>query len=107
LDEQRRPRSSRRYGPTFERNRKILLSSKPLCACGCGWLADTADHYPLTRRELVARGAPDPDALPRLRPMHHACHAKKSGGERSRVSTGGHLEPDEPPVYRYGSPSLR
>ncbi|MEU1128750.1 hypothetical protein ABZ383_02605 [Streptomyces sp. NPDC005900] len=33
-----------------------------------------ADHFPLSRRELIARGEPNPDAAKHLRPLCVACH---------------------------------
>jgi 5-methylcytosine-specific restriction protein A len=106
-DEERRPRSERRYGETFERNREILLKPKPLCACGCGRIADTADHWPVSRRDLIAQGVPDPDALHRLRPLYHVCHARKSGGERRGAGAAPASQSERRRTYRVGSPGLR
>ena len=114
-DEERRPRSERRYGPEFERNRAALLADRPLCACGCGRLADTADHWPVTRRELLAQGVADPDARHRLRPLFHACHNRESAQlprPRDDEGWGGTIRPSPPSPLgsaargAYGSPGL-
>jgi len=62
--ERRRGSASQRgYG---ERHRRVfragVLERDPLCVL-CGELAVHADHFPLSRRQLVARGldADDPD----------------------------------------------
>lgn len=102
----KRPRRERRYGETFERNRKRLLASRPLCALGCGRPATVADHHPRSRRELVAGGVGNPDALEHLRPLCISCHNRETA-RQPRLERG---EPTSPPAReraaRYGSPRL-
>src|ERR1044072_9606662 len=44
------------------------LRAHPICALGPE-VATIADHYPTSRRDLVAQGVRDPDAWHRLRPL--------------------------------------
>lgn len=66
--------SSRGYGSYWYRViRPKYLVAHPIC-CLCQGPASVPDHYPLGRRELVARGVRDPDAWHRLRPLCKPCH---------------------------------
>lgn len=76
--------ASRGYGSTWARRRAAYLRRHPLCAL-CPAQASVADHYPTSRRDLVAQGVPDPDAEHRLRPLCTPCHAS----ETSRHQPGG------------------
>lgn len=80
---QKRPHfKARGYDAHYQRQRTKLLASKPLCVMGCGRPANVADHHPLSRKQLVALGVPDPDALKHLRPMCTRCHNAKSAKTR-------------------------
>ena len=59
----------------------------PLCTCEtqghghdgrCTALAAVADHYPRSRRELVAAGVRNPDAVEHLRSLCASCHGKET-----------------------------
>jgi 5-methylcytosine-specific restriction protein A len=72
------------YGTTrWQRIRKAYLYAHPWCVL-CMAQATVADHYPLSRRELVDRGV-DPDTPTHLRPLCVACHNK----ETARHQPGG------------------
>lgn len=80
--------SERGYDATWKRHRAAYLSHNPICVA-CGGVATVADHHPLSRRELLARGVPDPDADHRLRPLCETDHnrstaASQPGGWNAR-----------------------
>lgn len=49
------------------------LADHPFCLL-CRAPATVPDHYPVSRRVLVAAGVADPDADERLRPLCARCH---------------------------------
>lgn len=55
--------------------RAAVLARDPICVLGCGRPATVADHYPLSRRELVAQGL-DPNAASAGRGLCASCHGK-------------------------------
>lgn len=61
------------YTTRWQRIRKAYLYAHPWCVL-CSALATVADHFPESRRELVARGESKPDAWSRLRPLCTSCH---------------------------------
>jgi 5-methylcytosine-specific restriction protein A len=65
------------YDARWERNRLAFLVEHPACVL-CGVLASQADHWPRSRRQLVAAGVPDPDAWHRLRPLCNPCHGRET-----------------------------
>lgn len=77
--------AERGYG---ERWRTVIrpgyLTRHPRCDL-CGRAATVPDHYPRSRRELVAAGVPDPDADEHLRPLCDPCHRT----ETARNQPGG------------------
>jgi 5-methylcytosine-specific restriction protein A len=74
------------YGASWRRKRAAFIAAHPVCqgdgAGGhhprCDGVATVPDHDPLTRRELVARGDPDPDAWHHLVARSAACHGRKT-----------------------------
>jgi 5-methylcytosine-specific restriction protein A len=74
------------YGAGWRRKRAAFIAAHPVCqgdgAGGhhprCDGVATVPDHDPLTRRELVARGDPDPDAWHHLVARSAACHGRKT-----------------------------
>lgn len=60
----------------WQRVRKAFLYKHPWCNL-CGVQATVADHYPLSRRQLLARGV-DPDTPIHLRPLCAPCHNKET-----------------------------
>jgi 5-methylcytosine-specific restriction enzyme A len=78
-DKRRRPTATQRgYGAEHrERFRAGVLERGPDCVL-CGELATVADHYPLTRRELVDMGA-DPDDPANGRGLCKPCHDRHTG----------------------------
>ncbi len=63
-------------GPRHRRFRRIILQRDPLCVL-CGAIATVADHYPISRRDLVAQGL-DPDNPACGRGLCVRCHSKET-----------------------------
>lgn len=76
------PQSSPYWESEWKRRSVSFLRKHTKCAL-CGSRATVADHYPDTRRELLARGVADPDTEDRLRPLCASCHASR--GRRSTI----------------------
>lgn len=77
----RRPSAARRgYDRQWRRRRPARLAGRACIDCGAP--AEVPDHWPLSRRELVALGVADPDderwTVPRCVP----CHNRRSARER-------------------------
>ena len=69
-----RPTAAQRgYDGKWRRLRTAYLTRNRRCL-DCGAPATVADHRPTPRRELVARGDPDPDADHHLEPRCVPCH---------------------------------
>lgn len=78
-DQQRGTRQDRGYDAAWERTRTAYLAQPGNGACvlrgpRCTGRATVADHYPVSRRQLVTQGVRDPDAWHRLRPLCASCH---------------------------------
>ena len=72
----------RGYGSEFEKARAILLAEHPVCQeCGAE-PAVVADHHPVPRVVLVARGVKNPDAIEHMRALGRHCHAVQTGAGR-------------------------
>lgn len=66
------------YGTSaWARVRKAYLYENPWCAL-CGAPSTVADHYPLSRKALVAQGVDTPDAPTHLRPLCTHCHNRET-----------------------------
>lgn len=72
--------------------RRACLRRDPICTCvdrGCGHgsacLAPStvADHDPHERKDLLAQGVADPDALCYLKGKCKRCHDRKTAGTRA------------------------
>lgn len=90
--EQRRGTARQRGygGRQWTEARTAVLRRDPFCVCTdtdhghadpCRQPATVADHYPDERRDLVAAGVADPDALHRLRGVCAPCHGRKGAAE--------------------------
>ncbi len=74
------------YGARWRKVRDAFIAAHRVCAGdgagghhrNCNGLATVADHDPITRRELVERGDPAPDAWHHLVPRSAACHGRKT-----------------------------
>lgn len=75
--------AARGYDHVWARRRLAYLVANPWCRL-CPRAATVADHYPTSRRDLIAAGVADPDAEELLRPLCAACHnratAEHQGG---------------------------
>ena len=73
-----RPTAAQRgYGAAWQRTRARYLRTHPTCAL-CPAPAQVADHYPRSRRELIAAGIANPDADQYLRPLCTPCHNRET-----------------------------
>ncbi|QDY79306.1 HNH endonuclease [Streptomyces qinzhouensis] len=68
-----REAGGRTYDTRWQRVRRAYLYANPWCVL-CSALANVADHHPVSRRELIARGEPNPDAWKHMRPVCASCH---------------------------------
>ncbi|WP_329369655.1 HNH endonuclease [Streptomyces sp. NBC_01483] len=82
-EQQRGTTTAKGYGVKWERIRKRYLYAHPWCVL-CSKTTTATDHFPESRRALVAKGAKDPDAFSRLHPLCTSCHNK----ETARHQTG-------------------
>lgn len=82
--EQRRGSARQRGygGRAWSRSRRAVLQRDPLCVLGCGRPATVADHWPVSRRDLVAQGVADPDAPHRMRGVCVPCHSSETAREQ-------------------------
>jgi len=89
----------RGYGPRHQRRfRPQVLRRDPICVCvapghdhpahGCYRQSTVADHWPLSRRELVERGM-DPDDPAHGRGLCKPCHDRST----ARAQPGGWNRP--------------
>jgi 5-methylcytosine-specific restriction protein A len=82
--------TQRGYDARHRRARKNVLRRDRFCQCAtegchpeiagtheCMRVATVADHFPLSRRELVAMGL-DPYDPTRMRGICHTCHSKET-----------------------------
>jgi 5-methylcytosine-specific restriction protein A len=66
------------------RNKANYIRAHPVC-CLCGGAAETPDHWPVSRRDLVAAGDQHADSWDKLRPLCKRCHSR----ETARLQPGG------------------
>ncbi len=75
--------AQRGYGSSWTRRRSAFLRRPENVFCRlCQSVATVADHWPRSRRELVAMGVRDPDAEHRLRPLCAPCHGKETAASQ-------------------------
>jgi 5-methylcytosine-specific restriction enzyme A len=91
--EERASSQERGYGgKRWASARRTCLRKDPFCTCDlvkcdhepgkCGRLSVVADHDPKERVDLIAEGAPDPDAPEHLRGKCVSCHSRKTNQTR-------------------------
>lgn len=98
-DRARRPTGNPYTSAGHRTFRAAVLRRDPTCVCpgdcgtthnaACGQPSTIADHHPIERRDLLARGL-NPDDPARGRGLCKACHDRKTGrtqpgGERGRL----------------------
>jgi 5-methylcytosine-specific restriction protein A len=105
-DDHKRQRESQRDGTSsaykttrWQRIRKRFLYLNPWCLL-CAQQACVADHWPVSRRDLVAKGEADPDAFKHLRPLCVSCHNQ----ETARNQPGGFIAAQAKPAFRWPTP---
>ncbi len=99
-DAQRPTAAERGYnGKRWSSARRSTLKRDPFCMCTeectCDWfgagllrcplISNVADHYPDSRKDLIARGELDPDHPRFLRGLNRSCHSR----ETNRLQPGG------------------
>lgn len=67
-------------GPGHARFRRLVLTRDPLCVL-CGHVATVADHWPTSRRDLVAAGL-DPNDPNCGRGLCKSCHDRSTAREQ-------------------------
>lgn len=70
--------TERGYTWRWRARRLDYLQEHPVCVL-CGRMALIPDHYPSSRKQLVAAGVADPDADEHLRPLCRTCHQQQTG----------------------------
>lgn len=74
-----RPSAAQRgYNAHWRRTRTAFLRANPTCV-DCHNPATVADHDPVSRRDLVTRHDPNPDAWHHLQPRCASCHSRRTG----------------------------
>src|SRR5262245_52775334 len=77
-DRARGTAAERGYGSFWRRViQPKYLAAHPICSLGPE-PATVADHYPTSRRDLVAQGVRNPDAWHRLRPLCASHHSSET-----------------------------
>lgn len=85
-EQQRGSAAERGYsGKAWRFARRTVLRQNPICVLCNREFATVADHWPTSRRELVAQGVTNPDAPRHLRALCASCH----GSETAREQPGG------------------
>lgn len=62
--------------------RRAVLRRDPICVLCRRDFATVADHWPVSRRDLLADGVTDPDAPHRLRALCASCHSQETAREQ-------------------------
>lgn len=85
-DQARGSAAQRGYaGKTWRTARAATLQRDPVCVICHTAESTVADHYPTSRRDLVAMKVPNPDHPSRLRGLCSSCHSR----ETTRAQPGG------------------
>jgi 5-methylcytosine-specific restriction protein A len=82
-DQARGTAAQRGYGGKAWRfARRNTLRRDPVCVVCHTAPATVADHYPVSRKDLVALGVTDPDAPARLRGLCAGCHGRSTAEDQ-------------------------
>ena len=82
-EQQRGTAAQRGYsGKAWQRARRIVLRRDPICKACMRAFSTDVDHWPDSRRDLIAAGVKDPDAPHRLRGLCHPCHSRETAREQ-------------------------
>ena len=65
-------------GKAWRFARLVVLRRDPVCVMCKKAFSTVADHYPISRRDLVAMGIRNPDAPERLRALCASCHSSET-----------------------------
>jgi hypothetical protein len=88
---ERSPQTHWRYNDAdWKKRQRAFLARHPWCVLclrqGKSVEATVVDHWPDSRRELLARGVTDPDTDDRLRPLCASHHAKRGASHTMRFN---------------------
>ncbi|MFJ9429613.1 HNH endonuclease [Streptomyces sp. NPDC101490] len=78
LTSRRAEKGTSAYGKDWPRKRAAFLYLNAWCVL-CDQPSKVADHFPLSRKELVKRGVSDPNAHEYLRALCVRCHNRETG----------------------------
>lgn len=82
-EQQRGSAAERGYsGKAWRFARRTVLRQNPICVVCKHEFATVADHWPTSRRELVAQGVTNPDAPCYLRALCASCHGRETAREQ-------------------------
>lgn len=82
-DRQRGSAAQRGYNSKAWRAvRRAVLRRDPICVLCQRAFSTVPDHWPDSRRDLIAQGVTDPDALHRLRGLCASCHGRETAREQ-------------------------
>ncbi len=86
-EDRRPPASVRGYDYTWKVKRDQFIKDNPICE-DCGRPSVVPDHYPKSRRQLLAEGIADPDLPQYLRPRCWSCHSARTAREDGGYGNG-------------------
>lgn len=82
-ERQRGSAAERGYGgAAWTIARRTVLMRDPICVVCKHAFATVADHWPVSRRDLVAQGVRNPDSPRHLRALCASCHGKETAREQ-------------------------
>lgn len=82
-EQQRGSAAERGYsGKAWRFARRTVLRQNPICTLCKREFATVADHWPVSRKDLLAQRVSDPDAPHRLRALCASCHGKETAREQ-------------------------
>lgn len=83
MDERRLSAAERGYDHKWRRFRNRYLRAHPICDL-CGQPSEVPDHYPQSRKELLAAGITNPDQDCYVRPLCTRCHNSETNRNQGR-----------------------
>jgi 5-methylcytosine-specific restriction enzyme A len=72
-------------GKAWRHARRTVLRRDPVCVVCHVQQATVSDHYPVSRRDLVALGVSDPDAPFRMRGLCAPCHSRATANDPAQA----------------------
>lgn len=66
----------------YQAARRRVLLRDPVCVVCKVRFSTVSDHWPDSRRDLIAMGVPDPDSPDLMRGLCHPCHSSETAREQ-------------------------